>query len=533
MIKASENNALAVIGKKRYIRGHAAMRSMSLIRFYTIGQQAYQVVSSSLSSDNRITERRRHGLPPKEGMEHAADTKAVWLHKSALEGLLEKHQAEDRQHVWDVLDKARSLSGLSLEDVAGLMAVHSQDLLDELFHTAKSVKEEIYGNRIVLFAPLYISNLCSNECLYCAFRRSNKEAIRRALNPDEIWQETKILLRQGHKRVLMVAGEAYPGSGIDYVLEFIDAIYGAEENGSRIRRVNVNLAPLSVEDFRRLKERNIGTFQLFQETYHRPTYGRVHLAGPKKDLDWRASYSTVPCRRASTTWAWGCSTGYMTSGSRRWSSWPTSRILRSGLGSAVIPSACRIEPAIGSDLASRPPYTLNDQNFLKLVAILRLAVPYTGIIMSTREKPAIRQRTLELGVSQISAGSRTNPGGYQESSQFEAAQFQLGDHRSLAEVIADLGQHKFIPSFCTGCYRLGRTGNDFMGLAKPGLIKEKCAPNALSTFEEYLLDYGTHEAREAGERAIAAALDGMDGRIRKVSENLLAKVRDGHRDVCC
>ena len=220
----------------------------------------------------------------------------------------------------------------------------------------------------------------------------------------------------------------------------------------------MNLAPLSVEDFRRLKERNIGTFQLFQETYHRPTYGRVHLAGPKKDLDWRASYSTVPCRRASTTWAWGCSTGYMTGVSRRWRSWPTSRILRSGLGSAVIPSACRIEPAIGSDLASRPPYTLNDQDFLKLVAILRLAVPYTGIIMSTREKPAIRQRTLELGVSQISAGSRTNPGGYQESSQFEAAQFQLGDHRSLAEVIADLGQHKFIPSFCTGCYRLGRTG---------------------------------------------------------------------------
>mgnify|MGYP005903199879 FL=1 len=173
MIKASENNALAVIGKKRYIRGHVTMRSMSLIRFYTIGQQAYQVFSSSLSSDNRITERRRHRLPPEETeMEHAADTKAVWLHKSALEGLLEKHQAEDRQHVRDVLDKARSLSGLSLEDVAALMAVHSQDLLDELFHTAKSVKEEIYGNRIVLFAPLYISNLCSNECLYCAFRRS-------------------------------------------------------------------------------------------------------------------------------------------------------------------------------------------------------------------------------------------------------------------------------------------------------------------------------------------------------------------------
>lgn len=188
-----------------------------------------------------------------------------------LKGFWKNIRPKIGQHVRDILDKARSLSRLSLEDVAGLMVVHSQDLLDELFHTAKSVKEEIYGNRIVLFAPLYISNLCSNESLYCAFRRSNKEAIRRALNPDEIWQETKILLRQGHKR---------------------------------------EPRPLSVEDFRRLKERNIGTFQLFQETYHRPTYGRGHLAGPKKDLDWRAS----------TTWAWGCSTGYMTGGSRRWRS---------------------------------------------------------------------------------------------------------------------------------------------------------------------------------------------------------------------
>ena len=322
-------------------------------------------------------------------MEHAADTKAVWLHESALEGLLEKHQAEDRQHVRDVLNKARSLSGLSLEDVAVLMTVHSQDLLDELFHTAKSVKEEIYGNRIVLFAPLYISNLCSNECLYCAFRRSNKEVIRRALNPDEIRQETKILLRQGHKRVLMVAGEAYPGSGIDYVLESIDAIYGAEENGSRIRRVNVNLAPLSVEDFRRLKERNIGTFQLFQETYHRPTYGRVHLAGPKKDLDWRASSFDRAMQAGIDDVGIGLLYGLY--------DWRFETLAlmahiahleeRFGVGCHTI-SVPRIEPAIGSDLASRPPYALDDQDFLKLVAILRLAVPYTGIIMSTRENPA-------------------------------------------------------------------------------------------------------------------------------------------------
>ena len=334
MIKASENNALAVTGKKRYIRGHTAMRSMSLIRFYTIGQQAYQAFSSSLSSDNRITERRRHSLPPKEtGMEHAADTKAVWLHESAPEGLLEKHQAEDRQHVRDILDKARSLSRLSLEDVAGLMVVHSQDLLDELFHTAKSVKEEIYGNRGLSFLLLCTSPTSVPMSACTAHSDApNKEAIRRALNPDEIRQETKILLRQGHKRVLMVAGEAYPGSGIDYVLESIDAIYGAEENGSRIRRVNVNLAPLSVEDFRRLKERNIGTFQLFQETYHRPTYGRGHLAGPKKDLDWRAS----------TTWAWGCSTGLYDWRFETLELMAHIAHLEERFGvAAVVPSACR------------------------------------------------------------------------------------------------------------------------------------------------------------------------------------------------
>ena len=205
---------------------------------------------------------------------------------------------------------------------------------------------------------------------------------------------------------------------------------------------------------------------------------------------------------------------------------------RFGVGCHTI-SVPRIEPAVGSHLASRPPHAVSDEDFLKLVAILRLAVPYTGLIMSTRENAAIRGLTLELGVSQISAGSRTNPGGYKEDSQFEAAQFQLGDHRSLAEVVKDLGDHGFIPSFCTGCYRLGRTGKDFMDLAKPGLIKAKCAPNALSTFEEYLLDYAGEEERLAGECAIAASLDGMEERTRRVSEKLLSKVRSGQRDVYC
>ncbi len=464
----------------------------------------------------------------------AADTKAVWLDDAKIRKTLESCTREDVTRVRDVLDKSRELKGLSQADVAVLMGISSPELISELYLTAKAAKEEIYGNRIVLFAPLYISNLCSNECLYCAFRKSNKAVVRRALNRDEITDETKAILRQGHKRVLMVAGEAYPGSGISYVLDAIDAIYDAREDGSSIRRVNVNLAPLSVDDFKQLKKRNIGTFQLFQETYHRETYKQVHLSGPKSDLDWRASSFDRAMLAGIDDVGMGLLYGLY---DWRYETLALMQHIahledRFGVGCHTI-SVPRIEPAVGSDMASHPPHALSDKDFLKLVAILRLAVPYTGIIMSTRENANIRSLTLELGVSQISAGSRTNPGGYKESSQFEAAQFQLGDHRSLAEVVQDLGDHGFIPSFCTGCYRLGRTGKDFMDLAKPGLIKAKCAPNALSTFEEYLLDYATAEARLAGQGAIASTLNGMEDRTRRVSEKLLAKVRSGQRDVYC
>lgn len=469
-----------------------------------------------------------------EDVENAADTKATWLDGEKIEKILASCSQENAAKVRDVLARGKELKGLSLQDVAVLMGISSPELTSELYLAAKAVKEEIYGNRIVLFAPLYISNLCSNECLYCAFRKSNRAVSRRALNMAEIAEETRVILRQGHKRVLMVAGESYPGSGIDYVLDAIDAIYDVREGESCVRRVNVNLAPLSVDDFRCLKEHNIGTFQLFQETYHRPTYRQMHLSGPKSDLDWRASSFDRAMLAGIDDVGMGLLYGLY---DWRYETLALMQHIahleeRFGVGCHTI-SVPRIEPAVGSDLASSPPHAVSDRDFLKLVAILRLAVPYTGIIMSTRESAAIRSLTLELGVSQISAGSRTNPGGYSEESQFEAAQFQLGDHRSLAEVVQDLGAHGFIPSFCTGCYRLGRTGKDFMDLAKPGLIKAKCAPNALSTFEEYLLDYATDEARLAGEGAIAATLNGMEERTRRVSERLLDKVRSGQRDVYC
>ncbi len=467
-------------------------------------------------------------------MDTNADTKAVWLNEAAIEQILASDSREDAGRVREVLAKAEELKGLDMNDVAVLMGVSSPELTEALFRTAGKVKEEIYGNRIVLFAPLYISNLCANECLYCAFRKSNRELTRRALTMEEIAEETAILLREGHKRVLMVAGEAYPGGGIEYVLDAIETIYAVREGGANVRRINVNLAPMSVEDFRRLKARNIGTFQLFQESYHRPTYARMHLSGPKSRFDWRASSFDRAMLAGIDDVGMGVLFGLY--------DWRFEILAlmqhiahledRFGVGCHTI-SMPRLEPAIGSELASCPPHAVSDADFLKLVAVLRLAVPYTGLIMSTRESAAIRARTLELGVSQISAGSRTNPGGYKDESRFEAAQFQLGDHRSLAEVIRDLGDHGFIPSFCTGCYRSGRTGKDFMDLAKPGLIKAKCAPNAVSTFAEYLLDYGDAAAQEAGERAIAASLERMEGRPRAVAERLLEKVRAGGRDVYC
>ncbi len=461
-----------------------------------------------------------------------AEMKATWLDDAALEATLERNAQEDAVKAREVIAKARLLGGLDLDDVATLIALRAPELVEEMFQTARDVKEEIYGNRLVLFAPLYISNLCSNECLYCAFRRSNTELDRKALDMDAIADETRLIVQQGHKRILLVAGESYPREGFDYVLRAIDAVYSVHEGTGEIRRLNVNVAPLSVEQFRNLKARNIGTYQLFQETYHRGTYAKVHLAGPKKDFDWRATAMDRAMAAGIDDVGIGPLFGLY---DWRFEVLATLRHAQHleeafGVGCHTI-SVPRLEPACGSDMASNPPRPVSNDDFMRLVAILRLAVPYTGIIMSTRESAEMRTQTLALGVSQISAGSRTNPGGYAENEREEAAQFQLGDHRSLSEVIADVGSMGYIPSFCTACYRTGRTGHDFMDLAKPGLIKQKCGPNALATFKEYLLDYGTPEARAVGESVIAADLGKLDEKTRRVAERLIARVDEGRRDV--
>jgi 2-iminoacetate synthase len=462
----------------------------------------------------------------------APDT--VPIDDSVIAAALERHRRADAAHVRDVLERARDLKGLESDDMAALMEVSDPDLLHEMFETAQHVKQVIYGRRLVVFAPLYVSNLCGNECSYCAFRARNTELERRALSQEEIALETRMLVDQGHKRVLLVAGESYPREGFAYVLKAIDTVYSVTHDTGEIRRVNVNVAPLTLEQFRDLKHAKIGTYQLFQETYHRGTYASVHLAGKKKDYDWRVTAMDRAMLAGIDDVGIGVLFGLFDWRYELLALMQHIRHLeaRYGVGPHTL-SVPRLEPATGSDVAMHPPHAVSDIEFRKIVAILRLAVPYTGIIMSTRESAHIRRETFALGVSQISAGSRTNPGGYADSERENASQFCLGDHRPLDEVIRDVAGLGYIPSFCTACYRLGRTGRDFMDLAKPGEIKEHCDPNALATFVEYLIDYGSAETRAVGEQLVEQVLASMDPAPQQMAASMVRRVRAGRRDVFC
>ncbi|NLN59810.1 MAG: [FeFe] hydrogenase H-cluster radical SAM maturase HydG [Deltaproteobacteria bacterium] len=461
--------------------------------------------------------------------------RGFFIQETEINDILAKKISGDATMVREVLHKSKELQGLSMEDVATLVAVSDPELLGELFSTARYVEETIYGQRLVIFAPLYISNFCKNECTYCAFRAKNPLVQRRALTQEEIAREIKILVEQGHKRVLLVAGESYPDEGFAYLLHAIDTIYGIKSKKGEIRRINVNIAPLTLQEFRDLRDTKIGTYQLFQETYHGETYKKVHLGGKKRDYDWRITAMDRAMEAGINDVGIGVLFGLFDWRFEILAMMQHIRHLEEqfGVGPHTI-SVPRLEPAMGSDMAAQPPYPVSDLDFRKIVAILRLAIPYTGIIMSTRETPNIRRETFALGVSQISAGSRTNPGGYfKDVEEPVGEQFSLGDHRPLGEVIRDVAALGYIPSFCTACYRLGRTGADFMDLAKPGEIKEHCDPNALSTFMEYLLDYATPNTRREGENLIEHVLSQMTGKQRSVSGKMLERIRSGKRDVFC
>ncbi len=460
---------------------------------------------------------------------------ADFINEQKVWEILEANQKADFGKIREVLAKAREMKGLSQADVAALTGISDPEMLSELFNTANEVKETIYGKRLVLFAPLYISNMCSNECLYCAFRATNKDIVRNALSQEHIAREVEVLVNQGHKRILMVAGESYPNQGFQYILDSIKTIYSVKSEHGEIRRVNVNIAPLHTEEFRQLKSAGIGTYQIFQETYHRETYSKVHLGGKKRDYNWRVWSLHRAMEAGIDDVGIGVLFGLF---DYRFEILAMMQHIaeledKFGVGPHTI-SVPRLEPATNSDIASHPPFPVSDIDFRKIVAILRLAVPYTGIIMSTRETAQMRRETFALGVSQISAGSRTNPGGYEEETEDDpSGQFSLGDHRALDEVINDVASMGYIPSFCTACYRLGRTGHDFMDLAKPGDIKLHCAPNALSSFKEYLQNYASPATAEIGNKLITETIAGMSGVARQRAEKLVQRVEAGRDDVYC
>ncbi len=466
-----------------------------------------------------------------------------FIDRDKLYGLLQNNVPTESE-LNDILNKARLLKGLSLEDVAKLLCVEDEADIRKILDTAHFCKEEIYGRRLVLFAPIYTGNACVNNCVYCGFRRDNKSLLRKVLSMDEIEQETQQILRMGHKRALLICGES-PRNNADYMVEAIRRCYAArDEKGSSIRRINVELAPMSVEDFAKLKAEKIGTYVCFQETYDPVEYSKFHPAGtPKGDYLYRLTCMDRAQEGGINDVGLGVLFGLTDYRFEILAIMEHARHLEEdyGCGPHTV-SFPRIEPAEGTpfSLPENIPHPVCDKDFMKIIAIIRIAMPYTGIIISTRETPAMRDQLVKYGVSQISAASETNPGGYDagegstdaEDHKKTGAQFTLGDHRSLDEVISMMIDGGYIPSFCTGCYRKGRVGADFMDLAKPGLIKEYCKPNAMFTFREYLEDYASQETKAKGLELLKQLTQTFPKEeLKKRVEGNLCKIGEGERDL--
>lgn len=395
----------------------------------------------------------------------------------------------DRTKIDEILSRAEKLEGLCKEDVTYLLNSYSNKLKERIFYLAKEIKERIYGKRIVLFAPLYVSNYCQNECLYCGFHKNNKSLKRSRLTIESLKKEVEILINEGVKRILLVSSED-PSINVDKLCEFIESIYSLKNLKGSIRRVNINVAPLSVEEFRKLKLANIGTYQVFQETYNQSKYKIYHLSGPKSDFRYRYE---APFRALEAGIddiglgvLFGLDDPVMEIRGLLTHIDEMKKIYGVGPHTISIP---RLKYAKGADLSYNPPYPIDDEFFCYIVAILRIAVPYTGIILSTREDRYLRDKLIELGVSQISAGSSTTPGGYLNKAN-EGEQFSTSDHRSLKEIVLNLVERGYIPSFCTACYRKGRTGEVFMELASDGRIRSFCDKNAILSFAEYMANFG-------------------------------------------
>ena len=455
-------------------------------------------------------------------------------HEEIIETLdYAKQHANNLGTVRSILEKARACKGLTHREAAILLECSDPQLTDEIYRLAREIKQKFYGNRIVMFAPLYLSNYCINSCTYCPYHIKNKHIARKKLTQEDIRREVIALQDMGHKRLAIEAGEDPLNNPIDYILESIKTIYSIKHRNGAIRRVNVNIAATTVENYRKLRDAGIGTYILFQETYHKENYEKLHPRGPKSNY----SYHTEAMDRAMEGGIDDVGIGVLF-GLNTYRYDFVGLLMHAehleaafGVGPHTI-SVPRICPADDIDAGSFKD-AISDEVFQKIVAVIRISVPYTGMIISTRESQRSRERALELGISQISGGSRTSVGGYAEAELPEesSAQFDISDHRTLDEVVAWLLKLGYIPSFCTACYREGRTGDRFMSLVKTGQIANCCTPNALMTLQEYLEDYASPETRLLGTDMIRRQMEEIPNpAIRRRAVENLTRIKEGKRD---
>lgn len=447
--------------------------------------------------------------------------------------------AEDNKNnkelIKSIIERAKECKGITHREAAILLACEDEELNNMMYSLAKEIKQRIYGNRIVMFAPLYLSNYCINSCVYCPYHIKNKHICRKKLSQEEVKRETIALQDMGHKRLALEAGEDPVNNPIDYILECIETIYSIKHKNGAIRRVNVNIAATTVENYKKLKDAGIGTYILFQETYNKKNYEALHPAGPKSDYCYHTEAMDRAMQGGIDDVGLGVLFGLNTYAYELVGILMHAEHLEAvyGVGPHTIsvPRICPADDIDVNDFSNAVP----DEIWQKLIAIIRIAAPYTGMIVSTRETPKNRERALELGISQISGASKTSVGGYaddkEETEEETTAQFDRSDTRTLDEVLYWLMDLGYVPSFCTACYREGRTGDRFMSLAKTGAIQNCCHPNALMTLMEYLMDYASDKTKEKGIELINREIETIPNeKVKSIAKENIIKIKDGHRD---
>lgn len=447
-----------------------------------------------------------------------------------------QNKEDDAGFIREIIAKSLAKNRLNPDEMAALLRTTNADLIEEIKEGARTLKQTIYGNRIVFFAPLYVGNKCINNCVYCGFRASNEAEKRHSLSLDELEKEVKTLENQGHKRLILVYGE-HPEYGAEYIYQTTQKVYETKEGKGEIRRVNINAAPLDVEGFKRVKEAGIGTYQIFQETYHQQTYAKVHPSGMKADYLWRLFAFDRAFEAGIDDVGMGALFGLYDYRFEALSMLYHTMHLEEkfGVGPHTI-SFPRIKEALGSELSYNPPYKVSDDDFMKMIAIIRLSVPYTGMILTARESTEFRAEAMHLGISQIDAGSDVSIGSYSNKDNVDKdskSQFTLHDCRSLDSTIGELCEAGYLPSFCTGCYRLGRTGEHFMEYAKQGFVKDFCTPNAILTLSEYLMDYASEQTKASSIKAIETHIAQMEENspLKQKLQEKLQQIKIGKRDL--